>query len=549
MKHGILFAFLFPTLAALGAPLKVGVPKVESRVNPSGVSSGPRLSWHLISDEPSKFQTGYQIIAASSEELLTEEKADLWKGEVLDGGQRQLIPWAGKPLKNGQTVHWKVRVRDEKKELGEWSANAWFKVGGPATFTNPTRISNFESSSSVLNQLYADNITALQAKIEQFAAGDATALGNGAALQRAARDYLFNFDSIALLTEWLRMMDAQRTEEGFFPIHPGAKKFGSVSSDAGITVNYPVWWMGGDNDFVEGRWEIFENYMMSREKADMKLQGLKWGEGYQARDVTPEYIDLTNLGYLNRQIRELAVPAMQPLNVIRFQDYAARIRKSFADQYLDESGSLKPDSQTAQLLALRCSVLPEDKDGRKLDKNLNLVIADFLASIKKDGAKVGPVGAHLLLQVLPLIGHQNEAVKILHNLTEDQRPAFIETGTTEWMMSHLAGLDASSPGFQQIRISPRIPTDNSVQWVKAHYDSPAGRVEVRWEKVGDNDLKIEATIPPGTLARMAFPMQKGQTITQGGKALEEFPGVEIASQSDDTISLITNSGSSSFEIK
>lgn len=549
MKHGILFAFLFSTLAALGAPLKVGVPKVESRVNPSGVSSEPRLSWHLISDEPSKFQTGYQIIAASSEELLTEEKADLWKGEVLDGGQRQLIPWAGKPLKNGQTVHWKVRVRDEKKELGEWSANAWFKVGGPATFNNPTRISNFESSSSVLNQLYADNITALQAKIEQFAAGDATALGNGAALQRAARDYLFNFDSIALLTEWLRMMDAQRTEEGFFPIHPGAKKFGSVSSDAGITVNYPVWWMGGDNDFVEGRWEIFEKYMMSREKADLKLQGLKWGEGYQARDVTPEYIDLTNLGYLNRQIRELAVPAMQPLNVIRFQDYAARIRKSFADQYLNESGSLKPDSQTAQLLALRCSVLPEDKDGRKLDKNLNLVIADFLASIKKDGAKVGPVGAHLLLQVLPLIGHQNEAVKILHNLTEDQRPAFIETGTTEWMMSHLVGLDASSPGFQQIRISPRIPTDNSVQWVKAHYDSPAGRVEVRWEKVGDNGLKIKATIPPGTLARMAFPMQKGQTITQGGKALEEFPGVEIASQSDDTISLITNSGSFSFEIK
>jgi len=549
MKHGILIAFLGSTLAALAAPMKVGLPKVENQVNPSGVSTVPRLSWHLISDERSKVQTGYQILAASSNELLTEEKADLWKGEISNGGQRQFVPWAGKPLKEGQTVHWKVRVRDENKELGDWSVDAWFKVGGQLVLSKPARTSGFESSSPVLNQLYADSITALQGKIDKFSEGEVAALGNGAELQRAAREYLFNFDSAALLTEWLRMMDAQRTEEGIFPIRPGTKHFGSVSSDAGITVNYPLWWMDGDSEFVKGRWEIFEKYMMAREKADTAFQGQKWGEGYQAQDVTAEFTDLTYLGYANRQVRELAGPAMQPLNVIRFKDYAARIRQSFGEQYLNEAGALKPDSQTAQLLALRCAVLPEDRKGQKLEKNLNLVIQDFLTSLEKNGAKVGPVGAHFLLQVLPLIGHQNEAVKVLHSLSDKQRPAFIGTGTTEWMLSHLAGIDASIPGFQQIRIAPSIPSDDSVKWVRAHYDSPSGRVEVRWEKLADRGLKIEVTVPPGILARMDFPVQKGQTITEGGKSLKEVSGVEVAAQSDQMISLVTKSGPFSFEIK
>jgi len=549
MKHGILFAFLGSTLAALAAPMKVGTPKVENQINPSGVSTEPRLSWHLISNERAKVQIGYQILAASTKELLTEEQADLWKGELTIGGQGQFVPWAGKPLKEGQTVHWKVRVRDENKELGDWSVDAWFKVGGKFVFSKPARTSSFETSSPVLNQLYADSITKLQGKIDKFTEGEVAALGNGAELQRAAREYLFNFDSVALLTEWLRMMDAQRTEEGFFPVRPGAKNYGSVSSDAGITVNYPVWWMGGDSEFVKDRWKIFEKYMMAREKADMEFQGQQWGEGFQAQDVTAEFTDLTYLGYANRQARELAAPAMQPLNVIRFQDYSGRIRQSFGKQYLNEAGSLKLDSQTAQLLALRCSVLPEDRKGRKLAKNLDLIIQDFLASLEKNGANVGPVGAHFLLQVLPLIGHQNEAVKVLHNLSDEQRPVFIGTGTTEWMLSHLAGIDALSPGFQQIRIAPNIPTDDSVKWIKAHYDSAAGRVDVRWEKLADHDLKIEVTVPPGILARMDFPIRKGQTITEGGKSLKDVPSVEVVRQSDEIISIVTKSGLFSFEIK
>lgn len=549
MQQGIVFTLLCSALFSLGAPLKIGTPKVEHQVSPAIVGTTPRFSWYLLSEESAKRQKAYQIIAASSEELLIEEKADLWNSGFSASARHHLVPWGGKELKEGQTVFWKVRVKDEIESVGEWSEVARFQCGEGNTSSKAARISGFESSSEVLNKIYQDSVAELGGRLDRFIAGDETALGSGAEVQRAAREYLYHFDAVPHLMTWLRMMDAQRTEEGFFPIHPGAKSYGSVSSDAGLTVSYPVWWMSGDDDFVKDRWPIFEKYMQAREKIDPKFRGAKWGEEPQVDGAVAEFADLCYLGYTNRFMRELASPAREPLNVIRYKDYAARIRVAFAEQYLDEKGAMKLDSQTALLLALRSAVLPEDRKGIKIPENQDLVLGQLRSSLAEKGAQVGPVGAHFLLPVLALTGQQTEAVKILHSLTDEQRAPFIGAGTTEWMMGYLAGIDGAGPGFQQIRITPNIPTDDSVKWVKAYYDSASGRVSVRWEKLQDKGLKIEVTIPPGTLSRMLFPKLKGQTITESGKLLDDVPGVEVGQESDTLIALISHSGKYVFEIK
>lgn len=557
MKVGIFITLIGASLASFGAPLKVGSPRVEHRVNPVGVSSSPRFSWHLISEERSKRQIGYQILAASKKELLSEDKADLWNSSAVKSGHRKLILWKGKELKDGQTVFWKVRVTDESKEVGEWSEVAQFTVGTESTLDQPVRISGFESSSPELNKLYQDSITILEKRLSAFAKGEITALGDGADLQLSAREYLYHFDSVSHLSQWIRLMDAGRTKEGFFPVQPGSKNFGSVSSDAAITVHYPVWRMGGDDAFVKSRWTIFEEYMMAREKADQKFEGHKWS-GYSARDVTPEFLDLTNLGYTTRLIRFLSTPAQEPLNVIRFKDFAARIRASFKEQYLTEEFSLKTPSQTAQLLALRCGVLPENKKEQKIPEYQETIIKNLLASLKKDGPQVGPIGAHFLLQVLPLIGAQDEAIRLVLDLTEEQRSTFLGKGTTEWMMSQLAGIDAASRGFDEVRIAPRIPASDSIKWVKAHHDSVAGRIGSRWEKLEGGGLKLEISIPAGIVSRVLLPIKKGQSITESGKDINvagkkgkdtEAEGVTILGQSDTFVSLITQSGDYSFEIR
>lgn len=541
MKRGLLSALIFSAVFANAAPIQVNDLRVDFQANPTGVSSLPSLSWKLQSDERGKRQMGYHILAASSVEKLTPKTADLWNSKFQKGAFKHLVPWGGKALKNGQKVHWKVRVQDENQKDGDWSQPASFSVGGKKILQKPARISEFESSSDSLNSLFAESLSSMETRLANFSEGGSGSLGTGAEVQRSARAFLYHFDALPHLNEWIRRMDDGRTKENFFPTQPGSKSVGSISSEAGITVNHPLWWMGGDAGLVEKRWTKFEKHMIAREKADPKFKGSTWGGLTETEGMPAEFLDLCYLGFTTRLARELATPARQPLNVIRFNDYAARIRASFEKQYLTEDGSLKVTSQTAHLLALRCAVLKPTQQ--------KVVIDSLMTSLKKDGPKVGPIGAYFLPGVLTLTKHQDEAVKILTELTDDQKKTFIGNGVSEWLMSFLTGIDASAQGFGQVLIAPRIPGDHSLTWVKASYHSVAGKISVHWEKQKDGSLKVDATIPAGAMAHIILPGKKGQTITEGGKPIKEALGVELAGQTDSIIRLISQSGSYSFLIK
>ena len=74
----LLLVILVTGCAGVG-DLSVSDPRCEYRVNPLGIdASQPRLGWRLASDVRAQRQAAYQILVASSEDLLTEEKADLW---------------------------------------------------------------------------------------------------------------------------------------------------------------------------------------------------------------------------------------------------------------------------------------------------------------------------------------------------------------------------------------------------------------------------------------------------------------------------------------
>ncbi len=542
MKHGILSAFLFSAVLATASPLQIDDLRVELQSNPVGVGKLPTLGWQLKSTERGVRQSAYQILAATTVEKLKEESsADVWNSQKKKGATSHLVPWGGKGLTNGQKVFWKVKVWDSREQASDWSQPAHFVAGGKKAFTPPTRISGFESSSKELNTLFEESLARLKTRLTNFAEDGSRDLGTGAEVQRSARAMLYHFDALPHLTEWIRLMDESLTKENFFPVQPGSKEVGSVSSDAGVIVNHPVWWMGGDSKLVRKRWENFEKYMMAREALDPKFQGTKWGNVADSEGVPAKYLDLCYLGFTTRLIRELAGPAQQPLNVLRFQDYAARIRVSFENQYLNDDSSLKVKSQTAHLLALRCGVLTREQQ--------KPVISSLISSLKKEGPKVGPVGAYFLPQVLSLTKNQELAVKTLIELDKEQQKTFAGNGVSEWLMGFLAGVDSSANGFEQALIAPRIPSDGSVRWVKAFHVSPRGKLAVEWRQQDDQSLKVEITIPPGVFARIILPAKDGQSITESGKPLKEATGVEQAARTGSSVSMISHSGTYTFLIK
>lgn len=89
----------------------------------------PALSWKITLGRNGLRQTAYQILAASSPDLLTEEKADLWNTGKVQSSESLWIRYAGKPLTSRSVVYWQVRAWDEEDKPGDWARGARFSVG------------------------------------------------------------------------------------------------------------------------------------------------------------------------------------------------------------------------------------------------------------------------------------------------------------------------------------------------------------------------------------------------------------------------------------
>ena len=104
--------------------------KCENLSDPAGIgTSTPGLSWKIKSDKDGTSQKAWQLLAASSPELLNEEKADLWNSGKTVSSSSILVPYGGTALKSRSVSYWEVRIWDEADHISEWSQTASFSVG------------------------------------------------------------------------------------------------------------------------------------------------------------------------------------------------------------------------------------------------------------------------------------------------------------------------------------------------------------------------------------------------------------------------------------
>ena len=109
--------------------VNVGYLRCEYLMNPMGIDAvNPRLSWIIISSRRGEQQTAYQILVASSPQLLEMDKGDLWDtGRVLSDETCQIV-YEGRPLASRQDCYWKVRIWDQDG-CSDWSRAARWQMG------------------------------------------------------------------------------------------------------------------------------------------------------------------------------------------------------------------------------------------------------------------------------------------------------------------------------------------------------------------------------------------------------------------------------------
>ena len=123
------YSFLFPFVSFTPLPCELTACVASTRENPLGIdTTQPRLSWVLESNQRGEMQTAYRVIASSSASKLARDDADLWDSGKVDSNQSINVVYAGRPLKSGERVWWKVRVWDAQDKVTTFSKSAWFET-------------------------------------------------------------------------------------------------------------------------------------------------------------------------------------------------------------------------------------------------------------------------------------------------------------------------------------------------------------------------------------------------------------------------------------
>jgi alpha-L-rhamnosidase len=130
-------AVIIGILVMASAACRPGAPGVavdrlrcESLIDPLGIDAlRPRLSWVLVSGGRGVVQSAYQVLAATSEDLLSEGRADLWNSGRTASARSVQVEYAGKATASRLTCFWKVRVWDGKGRPSPWSKTASWEMG------------------------------------------------------------------------------------------------------------------------------------------------------------------------------------------------------------------------------------------------------------------------------------------------------------------------------------------------------------------------------------------------------------------------------------
>lgn len=108
----------------------VGELTCEYLNNPLGIDTRePRLSWKLYSNKRGEHQSAYQVLVASSQELLAQDNGDLWDSGKVISGQSVHVVYGGAPLQSGMRCFWKVRAWDSDGNASPYSSMARWEMG------------------------------------------------------------------------------------------------------------------------------------------------------------------------------------------------------------------------------------------------------------------------------------------------------------------------------------------------------------------------------------------------------------------------------------
>jgi alpha-L-rhamnosidase len=114
-----------------------------------------------------------------------------------------------------------------------------------------------------------------------------------------------------------------------------------------------------------------------------------------------------------------------------------------------------------------------------------------------------------------------------------------------WMYEYLAGirLDPAQPAFKLMVLRPTPVGD--LKYVRASHKSPYGKIVSDWKREGDRFI-WNLTVPVNTRATVYVPAKDAASVREGGKLIDQVPGVHYLRMEEGAAVYEIGSGSYQF---
>jgi alpha-L-rhamnosidase len=419
--------------------------------------------------------------------------------------------------------------------------------------TDMERTGWFSCSDSALNQLHQNVVWGMRGNfldIPTDCPQRDERVGWTGDIQVFAPTASYLYDCSGMLDSWLRDVAIEQLPDGtvpwYVPVIPAHGKWtpirpGAVWGDVAVLTPWTLYERFGDAGILERQYASAKLWvdLVDTLAGDDHL----WNDGYQLGDwldpsappqdpadaKTDRYLVATAyFAWSARHLAKMAQVLGRDEDARHYDLLADAVRTAFVAEYLDDTGRLSSDAQTAYSLALQFGLLPE-----------NLVAAagarlSELVAEADNRIATGFAGTPVVSDALTLTGHTERAYDLL---LERECPSWlyaVDQGATtvwerwdsllpdgtvnpgtmtsfnhyalgavaDWMHRTIAGLRASAPGYREIRFAPR--PGGGITEATARHECPYGTVSVSWKATVDG-LDVALTVPTGTTAVLDLP--------------------------------------------
>ena len=215
-----------------------------------------------------------------------------------------------------------------------------------------------------------------------------------------------------------------------------------------------------------------------------------------------------------------------------YADLHARAKSAFHERFFNADRKVYGDgSQTTAVLPLAFGIVPTAERAAVAEKLVKTIREE-----DKERVNAGIFGMRYLGDVLCDMGEDDLFVKLM---TQPEFPGFgfmfAHGATTLWeqwtykggmnthnhamfsgalhsLMTRFAGIRAAKAGYASVEVRPSFP--RSLSHVKAHRDTPRGRVEVEWTR-SDGTIVLDVLVPPYTEATLKVPGRPASPLVVG----------------------------------